>query len=106
MRNILALGIIALLTAPSFAKDSPAEKRKPAAADCSSANKELAQTIINNAAKRISNKASDVSLNWVNATGERYVYSGSIYKGEYEIIVKTDSSCFPLEVELVDLARK
>lgn len=106
MKNLFTSAILLTASSLGYAKEAPPVKRKPATAECAAANKDLAQFMINNAAKRIGHTAEAVKINWINATDERFVYSSSIYRAEYEVIVKTDSGCFPLEVELVDLARK
>jgi hypothetical protein len=103
-KNFLALSLLSMMSISASALSLPTIRT--ARLDCGVANQEIAQLMINNAAERISASASNVRLDWVNATGDRYVYSGSIYRADYEVIVKTDRSCSPLEVELVDLARK
>ena len=73
--------------------------------DCIIRNKELAQNMLNQAGQSIGLKASQVTASEkVYESGERYEFTGHIYKASYLIIVKTDSSCFPKEVELVDIA--
>ncbi|MCB0413018.1 MAG: hypothetical protein KDD50_01710 [Bdellovibrionales bacterium] len=75
--------------------------------ECGDRNKELAQQILNSAAKSVGHEASDVTpSSTVYESGDRFEFDGYIYRAAYKIIVKTDQSCFPKEVELVDLATK
>lgn len=109
-RSLLVFSIL-MSSYSSFAKDvKPISGRTPASeAECLAANKTLAESILKNAAKRIGFQGTEVAtvkLDWISATDDRFVFSGSIYKANYEIVVKTDSSCFPREVELIDTARK
>lgn len=110
MKRIVMISLAVLLSNSAlnsaFAKDAPNKGRKPSSTECAANTKQAAQSVINIAAKSIGFDASDLALSWVNATGTRYTYAGSIYKGNYEVIVKTDSSCFIEQVELVDLARR
>lgn len=109
MKKIVLITLLTVVSATSFAKGGKAvSQRKPSSKEsCLAANKMLAENILKNAGKRIGfDEVSEVTLEWVSAASDRYVFSGSIYRGNYEIVVKTDSSCFPQEVELIDTARQ
>lgn len=92
--------ILASILALSFSSNAYSD-------DCAARNKVLAQSIIDSAAKAIDHTASEVvASSSIYESGDRFEFFGSIYKAEYMVIVKTDTSCFPKEVELVDLATR
>ena len=114
--GLISLLSVTTLTVNSLASDAllsgealSAEVIAAQEADCVEKNQTLAAMMIRHAAEGIgTGSVGPVTLREKRVHGDEwsYVFLSSIYRADYELIVRTDNSCFPLSVELIQPTRE